>query len=84
MIGFSIRSYEFPACLCVTGLTGTPTCVFGMLKSVFKKKTGKNSDMNINVQKIEYNENCLETKWGCIEDTIPRNSSSCHNIKHVS
>ncbi len=64
MIGFSIRSYGFPACLCVTGLTGTPTCGFGVLKSEFKKKTVKNSDMNINVQKIKYNENCLETEMG--------------------
>ena len=63
MIGFPSRPYGFPACMCVTGQTGTPTCGFGTLKSELKK-TGKNSDGYINVNNIKYNANWLEIEMG--------------------
>ncbi len=44
VIDFSIKSYGFSPCMCVTGLTGTPTPTsgFGALKSaIYEKQTVK-------------------------------------------
>jgi hypothetical protein len=63
---FSYRPYEFPACMCVTGLTDTPTYGNGVPKSEISKN-GIFHDRTISFIKIWGI--ALKQKWGGIENT---------------
>ena len=63
-IGFPSSPYGFPACLCVTGLTDTPTYDFCTLKSELQKTIPVKSDGYRNVNNVKYNEDFLEIEIG--------------------
>ena len=69
--GFSYRSYGFPACMCVTLRTDTPTYGNGVPKSEISKK-------NISRKGI-----VLKQKRDGIENTAPPQPNCCCKIIYI-